>query len=158
MHAGPNVEVPGKITKAVLNQIDDVAVNLHGIDLAGAVIKRLQYITTRPCPQHQHMRLIVRLFQHMIRQRRGKLVKIGQRREIAVKSRDYRWTVSVHEHRQLRRRFIRGVEAHSRRMTEGNAAAFHYRNLPEGTGSFLDHPHPGNIQGLAQILVGGGMH
>src|SRR5215470_6416776 len=53
-HAVPTVRSAGILRKALLDQIDDLRIELDGVDLARAVIDRLQHIGAGPRAQDQH--------------------------------------------------------------------------------------------------------
>jgi hypothetical protein len=154
MYAGQVVQVAGIFTKTPADQIDNFAIQFNRVDRDTAVIQRLQHIAASTGAQYQHARFLLQ----MIRQCRGELIEIGQRRENAIELRQRRRSVTIDVYTQLRRRFTRRVEAHPRCITQRNAVVFDHRDLPQRTAAFLDHPRSKDVQGLAQILVGGELH
>src|SRR5688500_15369277 len=97
-HLWQCVKASRKIAEAMLHQVDNVAVQLDGINSGSALVECLQYIAASACTEHQHMCVRVRPFEHMVRQRRGKLVEIGEGLKLPIKFRQHRRPVSVHEH------------------------------------------------------------
>ena len=131
------------------HQVDDLRVQLHRIDLPGAVIVGLQHVGPGARTQHQHARLA----QQVVRQRGGHLTEMRQALAPAVEAGQRAHAFAVDEDAQLRRRLGRCVEAQPRRVAQGSARTLDHADQAERAEALLHDPRLGNAQGLRQLLV-----
>ena len=90
---------PGEFRELPLHELDDLRIELDGVDRACAVVDRLQHVGAGAGAEHQHPRPL----EQMERQGGRQLVEIGERLAPAVVARQRAQAVAVGEDRELRR-------------------------------------------------------
>ena len=75
------------------------------------------------------MRWFTPMFKHMVGQRRGNLIKIGDWFKFSTELCQRGWAVTIDKNTQLRGRFIGGIETHPWRGAKGDTSVFNHRDL-----------------------------
>ncbi len=89
----------------------------------------------------------------MIRQCHGHLIEVCQRRAPAVITGYHTESVAIGKYGQLLRWFLRGIQAHARRIAKRNGGAFHHGKQPQWIRMLAQDSSAQNLHSLAQALV-----
>ena len=133
------------VSELAPHQLDDLRVQLHRIDLPGAVIVRLQHVGPGTRPEHQHARLA----QQVIRQRGGRLAEMRQALAAAVEARQRAHAFTIDEDAQLRRQLGRCVEAQAGRMAQRRARTLDHADQAERAEALRHDPRLRECAGSA---------
>ena len=101
------VGLTGKSGEILLHQRHHLRVEFDGIDPPGAVHQRLQHVAAGAGAEHQHARVV----EQAVRQGRGGVGQVAERRQVAVVPRQRAGGLAVDEQAELWRRAGGGVEA-----------------------------------------------
>ena len=148
-HRGGAVRPAGIIGELLLHEIEQLGIELHGIDRACPVIERLQHVRARAGAEHEHARPI----EQVIRKRGGQVIEIRERLGVPVVARERARPVAVDEDTQLQRRLHCGIEAQARCVPERYRRALDYFDQADRTRTFRDHLRSADRERLAQVLV-----
>ena len=120
VHLGPVVDAAGKVGVFVGDEVDDLRIELYGIDLPGTVVKGQEHLLAAARPEDQDLGIL----QQMKGQRRSGEIQVAEALQVTLEPRDGADRLGVCKHSKLQRRLDCVVEGQPWSMAKGNGWAF----------------------------------
>ena len=143
------VRATGERRKLAFDQVDDLRIQLDGVDRPRAVVEPLQHVGPRPGAEHQN----ARCREQVIGRGGREVIEVGERLAPAVVASKRARPIAVDEERELRRRLRGRGEAQAGRVAERYARALDHAEEAQRARALGEHPGPVHLQRLTQLLV-----